>query len=262
MLGSDRLVLCYHAVSRDWEAAMSIHPQRLERQLKALLARGYVPATFTDCALRAPGRLTLAVTFDDACGSVLELAAPILASLGVPGTVFAPTAYVGSGEPMSWPELQPWLASGHRSELVPLDWAQLAELRDAGWEIGSHTRTHPHLTALSDADLAMELEGSRSELEHHLGITATSLAYPFGDCDRRVAAAARAAGYGVAGALLPARLGSPRQWLWPRVMICHDDDDRRVARQSHPLMRAVQSSPAWPRIEQGVQLVRRAQGRA
>lgn len=258
----DRLVLCYHAVSRDWEAAMAIHPRRLERQLQRLLERGHVPTTFTDCVLRPPARRTLAVTFDDACRSVLELALPILSALGIPGTVFVPTAYVGSGRPMSWPELEPWLHTGHRRELVPLDWAQLAQLREAGWEIGSHTRTHPHLTALSDADLVRELSGSRAELERRLGVPATSLAYPFGDCDRRVASAARAAGYAAAGALLPARLGSPRRWLYPRVMVCHDDDDRRLARQCHPLMRAVQGSRAWPRVEQGVQRLRRAQGRA
>ena len=35
-----------------------------------------------------------------------------------------------------------------------MSWAELRTLADAGWEIGSHTVTHPHLTQLDDATLA------------------------------------------------------------------------------------------------------------
>ncbi|MGH2928033.1 MAG: polysaccharide deacetylase family protein, partial [Solirubrobacteraceae bacterium] len=180
MLGHDRLVLCYHGVSREWPAVMAIHPERLERQVGMLLERGYVPATFTQAVLDPPAPRTLAVTFDDACRSVLEHGGPILRRLGVPATLFVPTAYIGAAEPMAWPGVAHWLDTPHRDELLPLDWSEITSLQAAGWEIGSHTRTHPRLTGLDDARLAEELAGSRAEIEARLGRACGSLAYPFG----------------------------------------------------------------------------------
>jgi len=85
---SDVLVLCYHAMSRDWGAGFSATPDRLEAQIGSLLERGYEGATFSDAVNRPLAERTLAVTFDDSYRSVIELAAPVLARLGVPGTVF------------------------------------------------------------------------------------------------------------------------------------------------------------------------------
>jgi peptidoglycan/xylan/chitin deacetylase (PgdA/CDA1 family) len=59
------------------------------------------------------------------------------------------------------------------------------------FEIGSHTRTHAELTRLSDDDLGSEIDESIHDLER-LGLPAPRfLAYPFGDHDERVRAAAR-----------------------------------------------------------------------
>src|SRR5205085_9051635 len=85
---SDVLVLCYHAVSPTWGASLSVTPDEFESQLRTLLRRGWRGATFRDAVLRPPWPRTLAVTFDDAFLSVLELAHPILARLGLPATVF------------------------------------------------------------------------------------------------------------------------------------------------------------------------------
>ena len=49
------------------------------------------------------------MTFDDAYRSVYEQARPVLESLGVPATVFVPTALVGSERPMAWPGTDQWL---------------------------------------------------------------------------------------------------------------------------------------------------------
>nr|MDQ6915717.1 polysaccharide deacetylase family protein [Actinomycetota bacterium] len=177
----DPLVLCYHAVSPVWEADISVAPGQLERHVGRLLRRGYRPVTFTE-ALTAPasGRV-LAITFDDAYRSVLELARPLLDRLGAPATVFAPTALVGRRA--AWAGVDVWAQTPHAAELEVMDWDELAELRDAGWEVGSHTRTHPHLTELSDAELVAELGGSRDELAERLGAPPASIAYPYGDVD-------------------------------------------------------------------------------
>jgi peptidoglycan/xylan/chitin deacetylase (PgdA/CDA1 family) len=74
--------------------------------------------------------------------------------------------------------------------------------------------SHPHLTLLSDAELARELEDSKEEIEAELGRTCGDLAYPYGEHDQRVHAAARAAGYDHAYALR-GRKGDP--YALPRV---------------------------------------------
>src|SRR3954452_15915050 len=69
----DTLVLCYHAISETWPAALSTTPERFEAQLDLLLRRGYRPQTFTAAIKGATRKKTFAVTFDDAYRSVLEL---------------------------------------------------------------------------------------------------------------------------------------------------------------------------------------------
>ncbi len=258
---SEPLTLCYHAVSDEWPAAMAITPERLERHLTYLLEQGYTASTFTLACARGGGR-TLVITFDDACRSVLELALPILTRLGVRATLFVPTQYVGCVKPMSWPGVASWLSTPHRDELLPLSWEEIRSLDDAGWEIGSHTMSHPHLTKLDDQRLRDELVRSRGEIERRLERPCTSLAYPFGDCDERVACAARDAGYRCAATLLPRPIPRLHDWMWPRVMVCRDVTDDGFRRQVHPAMRRAQGSRLWPAIAAGVQAVRRVQGRA
>src|SRR5256885_10994213 len=139
----DVLVLTYHAVSERWPAELSVIPDRLEWQLRTLLDRGYRGATFTEAVSAPPAPRTVAVTFDDAYRSVLKLAFPILCRLGLVGTVFAPTDFIGREGPMAWPGIDRWLGGPHEPELVPLSWTELGVLVETGWEIGSPTRTHP-----------------------------------------------------------------------------------------------------------------------
>ena len=101
-----------------------------------------------------------------------------------------------------------------------MSWDQLRGLADAGWEIGSHTRTHPHLTQIDDDQLRGELAGLSGDGRRAPRAACPTMAYPYGDHDERVVAAAGAAGYAAAGTL-PARLHSERPLAWPRVGIYH-----------------------------------------
>jgi peptidoglycan/xylan/chitin deacetylase (PgdA/CDA1 family) len=82
-----------------------------------------------------------------------------------------------------------------------MTWDDLRRLVDTGVEIGSHTVSHPHLPMLSDDELRRELSDSKKEIETELGRTCTELAYPYGEFDSRVRAAAWLAGYERAYAL-------------------------------------------------------------
>jgi peptidoglycan/xylan/chitin deacetylase (PgdA/CDA1 family) len=238
---TDVLVLCYHALSPTWEADLSTTPERFERQLALLVRRGYRGTTFTEAVGRSARGRVVAVTFDDAYRSVIELARPILDRFGLPATVFAPTDFIDSEQPMRWAGIDRWLGGPHARELMPMSWAQLRSLAETGWEIGSHTGSHPHLTEVGDGELADELERSKAACERHLGALCTSVAYPYGDLDARVVAAAARAGYR-AGAALPARLHSRGPLQWPRIGVYRVDDDRRFRLKVSPIVRRLRKA--------------------
>jgi peptidoglycan/xylan/chitin deacetylase (PgdA/CDA1 family) len=182
------LLLSYHAVGT-WSPTLAIPEPTLRAQLALLRRRGYVGLTAAEAERRRqdgtlPAR-TVVVTFDDGFRSVL-CAKPILDELGFPATVFAVTSFVESGELLRWPGLEQPEAS--------LGWSELELLHEGGWEVGSHTATHPLLPDLDDAELERELADSRATIRERLGSCET-LAYPYGRADERTAAAAARAGY-------------------------------------------------------------------
>jgi peptidoglycan/xylan/chitin deacetylase (PgdA/CDA1 family) len=191
----NRFILLYHGISPTWPAETSVHPDKLREQLVLLQSKGYEGATLSAALEAPPESKTMVVTFDDAHRSVYEVARPILAELGVPGTIFVPTDYPDSGRLMAWDGYDTWLGTQYEPELECMSWDQLREVADDGWEIGSHSCSHPLLTELSDADLQHELIASRAACEERLERPCRSLAYPYSDWDARVAAAAGASGF-------------------------------------------------------------------
>jgi peptidoglycan/xylan/chitin deacetylase (PgdA/CDA1 family) len=255
---SDVLLLCYHAVSRRWPAALAIAPDDLEQHVGLLANLGYRGATFHDAVARPPEAKTVAITFDDAYRSVIELALPILSRAGFSATVFAPTAFVGTEKPMSWPGIDHWLDSEHSDELVAMSWEDLDLLAEAGWEIGSHTRSHPRLPELDPAALDAELRESRVEIERRLG-ACHSLSYPYGDHDLRVVEAARRAGYAAAAGTMPGRYRPPSGPLdWPRFVMVRGDGARRLRVKTSPVVRRLKANPAWTLVAATRRAVRRA----
>jgi peptidoglycan/xylan/chitin deacetylase (PgdA/CDA1 family) len=252
----DVLVLSYHAVSADWPAPLSVTPDRLERQLRLLAARGYRGATFSE-AIEAPAGRWVAVTFDDGYRSVLRLAFPILERLGFPGSVFVPTAFVGLERPISWPGIDLWLGGPHEHELVPLAWSELEELTAAGWEVGSHTVSHPYLSRLPADELAHELAESKRACEDALGRRCVSLAYPYGDYDDVVVTAAAAAGY-TAACTVPRVLQPPRALAWPRVGVYHDSGELAFRAKISPMLRRFRATRAWAALDPPQRALKRA----
>lgn len=193
-------VLAYHAVADVDHPAPSrylVPPRLLEQQLSALSAAGFHFISATElldglAGRRLPPRAIL-VTFDDGYVSVHHTARHILARLAIPAVAFVVTGLVGR-----WNE---WDARAPVPKLPLMDRAQLAELVAQGWELGTHTRTHPHLRGVSASQLADEVAGSRKDLAE-LGLgTPRLLAYPYGQHSSRVRAAAERAGYDAAFAV-------------------------------------------------------------
>ena len=258
---TDTLILCYHAVSTSWPALLSVDPEQFERQLEHLLARGYRATTFSEALSGAGAGRTVAITFDDAYRSVFDLGLPILARLGMPATVFVPTAKVGGDGPMAWPGIDEWLQTPHRDELVGCTWDQIGELAQEGWEVGSHTCMHPHLPELDDKALAEELGDSRSELERRLDVPCRSIAYPYGAVDARVVAAAARYGY-LTGAALSERVGGrSRSLAMPRVMVRRGESLAAYRRHITRPFRLLERSPLWGPMTRAVPRARAVQRR-
>ena len=246
------MALCYHGVSHAWPEQTSVSPANLEAHVRLMLARGYRPVTFSEL-VAGPSRAAVAITFDDANANVFELAYPVLAEVGAPATVFVPTRYPSTDECLAWPGLDHWIGTRYERELRCMSWTQLGELAANGWEVGSHTVSHPRLTQLDDARLLEELRDSRRSCEDRLGYPCRAIAYPYGDYDGRVTAAARQAGYGI-GASVPTRPTRRRELAWPRIGVFRGDGPVRFRVKASKGTRLL--TPVWrPALE----LARRAQ---
>jgi peptidoglycan/xylan/chitin deacetylase (PgdA/CDA1 family) len=248
---SSPLILCYHAVSDSFDSALAVKRDRLREQVELLAGRGYEFLTYTELERRRIAGTArpsqAALTFDDGYESTL-IAADVLAEFGVPGTVYVLPPMIGHDSPLSWPGISHWTQGPTAVELKPMDWDQLGRLAERGWEIGSHTLTHPRLPTLPGDSLAVELAESRAQLIERLG-RCDSVAYPYGNADRRVADAARAAGY-ESGTTLSKWHTADDPMLRPRVGIYLRDDLRRfklkIARWSRAVRRLPALAPARP----------------
>lgn len=113
-----------------------------------------------------PPRVTF--TFDDGTRHLYTLAAPLFSAKNLKAVIYGETYYLTSGED--------WV----------MTWDELKDLRDRlGWEIGSHTVTHPNLTTLSAAALEKELADSKKTFLDH-GIVATAFSSPYGEYNNKV----------------------------------------------------------------------------
>ena len=82
-----------------------------------------------------------------------------------------------------------------------MDWAQLRNLADQGFDIGGHTATHVNLGQASSEDIQKEIIESTRNLNQKMGTTARVFAYPYGTPKHytsEVADAVRSAGYDMA----------------------------------------------------------------
>jgi peptidoglycan/xylan/chitin deacetylase (PgdA/CDA1 family) len=117
------LVLLYHRVgpaAREWEPTRPLSvPQDLFRAQMEELRSRFQPVSLDrllDPAAgppeRSEGLPPVAVTFDDGYRDNLELAHPILQSLGIPAAVFVNTAWLGQPAPFWWCELEELIRRG------------------------------------------------------------------------------------------------------------------------------------------------------
>jgi peptidoglycan/xylan/chitin deacetylase (PgdA/CDA1 family) len=160
----------------------------------------------------------------------------MLARTGVKSTVFACSGLARTGAPLAVPELD---GRGGAERLATMSWDELRAHAEAGVEIGSHTITHAHLTELPDAELERELVDSKAEIETELGRPCRYVAYPFGENDARVRAAARGAGYELGFSLRATGGDADARFGCPRVDVYRRDGTLSFALKTSPARRPV-----------------------
>jgi peptidoglycan/xylan/chitin deacetylase (PgdA/CDA1 family) len=149
------------------------------------------------------GRTTLEtnsfhLSFDDGMRNVVANALPILHDYGVPAILFVPTSLIST---------PPGTFCNIRRNLVTTDinaeivtWGDLEKAHAAGFDIGSHTRTHARLAdSLNERSvLEDEIAGSKADLERRLGIECRYISWPYGrlqDVNDSAVDVVRKAGY-------------------------------------------------------------------
>ncbi|HEX6664925.1 MAG TPA: polysaccharide deacetylase family protein [Gaiellaceae bacterium] len=95
---------------------------------------------------------------------------------------------------MHWPGVLNLRLDALDSPFVLPAW-RVRDLIAAGWEVDSHTITHPDLTRLDDAGLWHEVHDSRVALRREFHVPANFFCYPDGRFDGRVVRAVQDAGY-------------------------------------------------------------------
>jgi peptidoglycan/xylan/chitin deacetylase (PgdA/CDA1 family)/glycosyltransferase involved in cell wall biosynthesis len=173
------VVLLYHGVRVNSEKPqidnLHVAEQKFRSQMK-WLRRRFTPVTLDQAVAGLEGRSPLPdrpvlVTFDDAYRNNLDVAAPILAELGIPAVLFVPTEFVGA-ENMYWnEELEARLLNAPALAVkVPVTGGRWLWLRNLGERQGAYQVLSPMLKALAPeerervwGDLREQLRGGDPE---------------------------------------------------------------------------------------------------
>lgn len=173
-------ILMYHEIG-DGPNGLFVSVKNFEEQMKYLHENGYCGITLAEGKALLEGRGAAAdgkpviLTFDDGYASFMNHAYPVLTKYGFKATVFIIVNRTGTPNYLTW--------------------EQIGNIAACGMEIGSHTKNHPSLPALSAAALDDETAGSKAVLEEKLGQSVASFCYPAGEYNQQVVDAVRRAGY-------------------------------------------------------------------
>ncbi|MEZ4863291.1 MAG: glycosyltransferase [Caldilineaceae bacterium] len=221
-------VLAYHAIADLAHdrvlARYAVPPAQFRRQLEQLQRAGYhfIHPQELLALLKGRGKVpkrALLLTFDDCYEDLLTTALPVLLEQNIPALAFAVSQRLGG--------VNEWDREISSTELPLLDSAGLHELSSRGVEIGAHSRTHRSLPHIPVAEMADEIAGSVQDLAA-LGFNPCFLAYPYGESNAQVEAAAAAAGLEAAftidaGMVHCDQCMGEKRFRLPRIEIQRDD---------------------------------------
>jgi peptidoglycan/xylan/chitin deacetylase (PgdA/CDA1 family) len=194
-------ILLYHSVSDTPTGdfgPFTVSPSQFAAHLDRLLAHGFAMLTIGQLLARVraqeplPER-TAVITVDDGFADFEANAWPELQKRGINATLYMTAGAIGGRAS--------WLAPLHADQLPMLNQRQLVDLAAQGCEIGAHSMSHPQLDCLAGDQAAQEIRQCKEILEHVLGQSVDSFAYPHGHHDREVRQMVVDAGYSSASAV-------------------------------------------------------------
>lgn len=171
-------------------AKLYVDPHDFARQLWCLKRLGLRGVSLSEGLWhleRGQSASLVALTFDDGYADNLENAAPILREFGFSATCFVVSGCLGAHNL--------WDAEALRVRKPMMSVSQLRAWVAEGFEVGSHTRSHPRLDTLAEEFLEEEIAGSRADLERLAGVRPESFCYPYGAVSPGAARHVEAAGY-------------------------------------------------------------------
>jgi peptidoglycan/xylan/chitin deacetylase (PgdA/CDA1 family) len=242
--------LSYHSIAPAGPRYLTISAELFERQLAALRRRGFHGgdlAALDELAAGGSSGRTAFLTFDDGFRDNFDTALPLLREHGFAAFVFVLPPLLEEGGAFEWPEMQEDL-SRHGETMRSVTWPMLEQMKEGGFEVGSHTLSHSHLPQLGGELLREELCQSRAAIKARLG-SCDTLAYPFGEWSPEVATAAAECGYRFAFTL--PTVGGQRHATplsIPRVNVDYRDEERRFAAKLSPAGRRLLLSAAVGRL--------------
>jgi peptidoglycan/xylan/chitin deacetylase (PgdA/CDA1 family) len=176
-------IITYHGVGPDGLPLFMPVPL-FEQQIQQLSDCGYQSVSIRALLrwLDGEGELperAVVLTFDDAYLSVYTEALPVLERYAFSASLFVVTGYCGLDN--QWRGQSPTVP---RSPIM--SWDQIRDLSGRGWELGSHTHTHPPLTELPIESVEEELRRSRKALIAATSESVEIFAQPYGASNEMV----------------------------------------------------------------------------
>jgi peptidoglycan/xylan/chitin deacetylase (PgdA/CDA1 family) len=163
-----------------------------------------------------PAKKVLRISFDDGYQEVYGLFEEFFEPRLLPITIFMTTGYIGKGA--EWDYMPRPARHLDSAELKRLASSELVT-------IGSHTVTHPDLSAISRDRMINEIVASKKYLEDLLGKEIKYFSYPFGRFNPRVVNEVVKAGYEAAFCGVPfRRYAQNKLFQIPRIPLYHLDN--------------------------------------
>lgn len=153
-------ILMYHDTSENLPSGMNVTPEKLKKQIRYLLGKGYIFLKISDLLNFDRKEKHVVLTFDDGFVGNYTHLFDILKRYNVPATIY----------------LTPKI-----KDIKMLNAKQIKEMQNSGLvEFGAHTMTHVNLKKVNNKIAQKEIVESKKAVEKLTGVNCQAFAYPYG----------------------------------------------------------------------------------
>lgn len=184
-------ILMYHRIATIPNDRNALPLEKFKEELDYLKQNGFTTITakmlydYYQKKSSLPDKPIL-LTFDDGYIDNFTKALPLLLERNMTAIVFPIANWIGKEN--RWEHF-------HKSVTTTMNNSQLQEWIRSGLDVGSHTTTHPFLSACSSKELYTEIHESKKSLKNILNTPIDFFCYPYGDFNKESLANVQQAGY-------------------------------------------------------------------